>query len=372
MKRKEILLIRNVDPDAYGGGEVYQLQLAKELKEYNISPIIVTSSKKLLVEAEKHNVSAIEAPYNKRQNWSGKKIILMPLYWRWQRRLRKWYKQLFLEHTGATIDVQSRDDWIAATVAAKRLQLKVIWTDHADFRNWVLNNVDIWYKNFIAKKVLKCAKYAYKIIFVSNYDYSYFRSLKSTKHIENTTVLYNGVKDAFKKMPAAKQKLYYIGRIEASKGINELLEAFVRVKKRFKNITLDLYGDDSKFRQPTKIDGVTFHGQVDDNINAVSDYDIFVLPSYMEGLSLSMLEASMMGKAIIATGVGGTPEVIKNGKNGILIRPKNVDELEQAILKLVTNQKLCKEYGTAARQIYQEKFDLKKIIKDQFLPLLDD
>ena len=63
-----ILMIRNTHPDNFGGGEIYQLTLANELKKNNITPGIVSSSTKLLSEAKRQKIKSIRAPYLKQQN----------------------------------------------------------------------------------------------------------------------------------------------------------------------------------------------------------------------------------------------------------------------------------------------------------------
>jgi glycosyltransferase involved in cell wall biosynthesis len=371
MKNKEVLLIRNNYPDSFGGGEIYQLQIAEELRLNGIKPIIITSCKKLLTEAKKNGFEAIGAPYNKRQNWSGKKIALLPAYWVWQKRLTKWYLRIFKEHSDASINIQSRDDWIAATKAAKRLGMRIVWTDHADFRNWVLQNVDVWYKNSIGKKILRCAKDVSKIIFISQYDYNYFKKLKSTANLNNCTVIKNGVIDKYKKTTSSKtgHKICFIGRLEPAKGAPELIDAFVEVRKEIPDAELELYGEGSLYKQK-KIDGVRYNGYVEDIYSALENADIFVLPSHMEGLSLSLIEAAMMGKAIIATKVGGTPEIIQDRQNGILVEPGDVDGLTSALSTLLCDKKIRDKYGANARKTYLEHFELKKnsakLIKELF------
>ena len=75
---RSVFLVRNVGPDNFGGGEIYQLKLARELKEHGFVPIIITNSKQLLREAKKENYKALVPPYCKRQNWSGWRNVLLP------------------------------------------------------------------------------------------------------------------------------------------------------------------------------------------------------------------------------------------------------------------------------------------------------
>ena len=145
---KVVFLVRNVSPEKYGGGETYQLMLAEGLRGHGFKPYIVTSSLGLLREARKNGLDAIRAPYINQQNWSGWRNILFPIYCIKILKLRKWYKQVFEEYKPSTVNIQSRDDWVAATKMAKKKHIQVLWTDHLDFRSWVLTNVNVKYKKW--------------------------------------------------------------------------------------------------------------------------------------------------------------------------------------------------------------------------------
>ena len=162
-----IFLIRNVAMDNYGGGEIYQVKLAEALKKYGFNPIIITNSKELIKNAKRGKIKYLVPPYMKNQNWSGWRNILLPIYCVYQLKLKRWYKKIFKEYKPVAVNIQSRDEWIAATLAAKESEVRVLWTDHADFRNWVLWNVNNRLKNAIGKKIIKMSQYAEKVIFVS-------------------------------------------------------------------------------------------------------------------------------------------------------------------------------------------------------------
>jgi len=89
--------------------------------------------------------------------------------------------------------------------------------------------------------------------------------------------------------------------------------------------------------------------------------DIVVIPSLMEAVSLSALEAMACGKVVIGTNVGGLPQIIKNGKTGILVPPANEKALANAIYKLLNNTELCNEIGKKARKLVQERYSWKQV-----------
>ena len=210
MREKTVFLVRNVAEDKFGGGEIYQLFLARELKRNGFSPIILTNSRQLLAEAKKEDIETLRPPYIGRQDWSGWRNVLLPIYGVKQLKLKKWYKAVFKEYKPTVVNIQSRDEWIAATMAAKELGIKILWTDHADFKNWVLWNVNSRLKNAIGKKIIKMSKYAEKVIFVSKNIESETRAMIAPKVLANSIIIRNGVNDSFDKYKNIKEvkKLY--------------------------------------------------------------------------------------------------------------------------------------------------------------------
>ena len=75
--------------------------------------------------------------------------------------------------------------------------IRVLWTDHMDFRSWVLTNVNVWYKNWIGKWVLKCAKKADKIVMISDFERKRFEKIVSSGEYDNVVTIKNGVDDKY-------------------------------------------------------------------------------------------------------------------------------------------------------------------------------
>lgn len=127
----------------------------------------------------------------------------------------------------------------------------------------------------------------------------------------------------------------YTGRIEEAKGIFYLLEAFKKLNTLFKNTELVLVGTGKHLEQVKQVvtemqleDVVKVMGYYNGEISEVlATMDLFVFPSIWEGLPYSVLEAMAQSKIVIATNVGGIPEVIKNGVNGFLVPPKSSEAL---------------------------------------------
>ena len=102
--------------------------------------------------------------------------------------------------------------------------------------------------------------------------------------------------------------------------------------------------------------GFLNHGQLLDFLN---ELDIFAMPSISHGESFGVaaIEAGATGLPVVATRVGGVPEVIKDEKTGILVEPRQIDSLFQALLKLSSNYELRHSMGKAARKFIEENYD---------------
>jgi len=92
--------------------------------------------------------------------------------------------------------------------------------------------------------------------------------------------------------------------------------------------------------------------------------DIFVLPSLREGLPLAILEAMACGKPVIATNVGGIPEVLKDGENGILVSPKDPEALYRAMNELLDNRKKREKMGRKGKRVCDESFRAKIMVEN--------
>jgi glycosyltransferase involved in cell wall biosynthesis len=93
-------------------------------------------------------------------------------------------------------------------------------------------------------------------------------------------------------------------------------------------------------------------------------FDLFILPSQWEGISLALLEAMAAGLPVVATSVGGTPEVVTNGETGLLVPPSDPQALADAIQKLIENPSLSREIGQAGKRHCQQNYDIDRIVKE--------
>lgn len=160
--------------------------------------------------------------------------------------------------------------------------------------------------------------------------------------------------------------LTYMGYIEQRKGVFDLIEAF-KLCDRAENIVLNICGtgDDEELSKLIKINGlkdrVICHGWVnsEQKDRIYRSTAIFILPSYFEALPMVLLEAMAYGIPVISTPVGGIPELIEDGVDGLLIQPGDTGTLTKTINRLLSDKDLCLKMSNAAYQKIKQGYTMK-------------
>ena len=131
-----------------------------------------------------------------------------------------------------------------------------------------------------------------------------------------------------------------VGRLAITKGQSYLIDAFAQVRKKITHARLVIIGDGPLFRDLEKKAAdlgvspwILFTGYRNDVLELLRAFDIFVLPSLAEGLSIALLEAMASGLPVIASNVGGIPEVFGNCDCGKLVHPKDINALASAMVE---------------------------------------
>ena len=169
------------------------------------------------------------------------------------------------------------------------------------------------------------------------------------------------------KLPIDFKIIGIVGRLVKEKGYLDLFKAFKKVIEVFPNITLLVVGQlepekSDKFKPAIVKDygvekNVIFLGERTDANELYALMDVFVLPSYREGLGISIIEASAMERPIVATDIRGCREAVDNNKTGILVPVKDSDKLAQAIIYLLRNPDIAREMGKQGREKALKEFD---------------
>lgn len=160
-----------------------------------------------------------------------------------------------------------------------------------------------------------------------------------------------------------------IARLSSVKGQNYLIEAMKKVAERFSDVQLLFVGDgkikEDLVKQAADLGlnkNIIFIPSIQDTSSVLALMDIFVMCSIQEGLGLSIMEAQAMGIPVIATNVGGIPELVENNKTGILVPPQDSASIARAIISLLENKQLAKQLGVNAQKNIQENFTLDKMV----------
>jgi len=143
-----------------------------------------------------------------------------------------------------------------------------------------------------------------------------------------------------------------VANIRDMKGHIDIINAIPNIIKRNRNVKFFFAGEDmsngevEKYAKAKNVsEYVIFAGYCHNIVEILSLFDIFILPSLWEGLPNSIIEAMAIGLPIIASDVGGVSELIKDGENGILIKPKSPQQIASSIIYLIENPNIAEQMG---------------------------
>lgn len=202
---------------------------------------------------------------------------------------------------------------------------------------------------------------------------------------ENIQVLLSGIAPKDGKHPfPSKEKLAILKKVKGlpvigtvanlfpRKGLEYLVEAIGHLKKSFPHIFLVIVGTgDGEYERQlrTQVEHldltqhVLFAGFQDHPEFFISKFDVFVLPSVLEGFGIVLLEAMALGKPIVASKVGGIPEIVQHEKTGLLVKPADVEELCHGLLTLWQNPDTCRQMGEEGKKRVAESFSLTRMME---------
>jgi len=205
---------------------------------------------------------------------------------------------------------------------------------------------------------------------------------KSKISAEKISVIYNGVNiksqdNSYEQNPKMPFKienkdriLMTVGRLHKQKGHCYLIQAVSKVRKEFPKVKLLLTGEGEEENNLKKLvksldltNEVIFAGLSSDIEGILPMAELFILPSLWEGFPNALLEAMAAGKPVVATKVGGIPEIVVHGETGILIPPRDTDALAIAIIDLLQNRLKEKDMGEAGRIRAAKRFSIYKMIE---------
>ncbi len=268
------------------------------------------------------------------------------------------------------------------TIASKFCSIPIVVNSITGLGPLFINN------SLKIRLIILFLKPIYKFVFNSSNSYTIFQNTSDQKFFLDFRIINNLKKsfliegsgvdtELFKPFKDINSgfnkplKLLFPSRLIREKGIIEVLDAHKRLLEKGENIQLLIAGEIDKGNISTLLNeqknslktnnNIKILGHRSDMKDIYSQSDIVILPSWREGLSKSLIEAGSMEKPIITCDVPGCREIIQHGINGILVPLKNAKALELAIIFLIRNQNIAKQYGRKIRLKVKEKFDIRII-----------
>jgi glycosyltransferase involved in cell wall biosynthesis len=176
-----------------------------------------------------------------------------------------------------------------------------------------------------------------------------------------------------------------VGRLVRTKGLEFFLEAASAVASRFPSVRFLVVGEanvepayrrelEERAKSLNLMGRLLFIGQRNDVPQIMREIDVSVLPSLSESFSNSLLESMANGLPVVATKVGGNPEVVTDGENGILVAPRDAGALSGAMIRLLESPDLARRFGAAAREKVVKEYSLDCLLRrteDLYISLLD-
>ena len=198
---------------------------------------------------------------------------------------------------------------------------------------------------------------------------------------DNIKIIYNGInwndwqtlpdKNIFRKQyPDISDKfVLFAGRLATNKGLSDLISAMDLVNQR--SVDLVITGADmglgKQLEKEALEKGVRMHrlGHIDDETyrSVLAAAEMLVLPSEYEAFGIVLLEAAAAETAVIGTNVGGIPEAMSPGNNGLIVEYSDVDNLSKSIATLLDDSKMCNEMGKAGR-LWAKNFSWDSILRE--------
>lgn len=268
--------------------------------------------------------------------------------------------------------------WFYGVIAAKITRKTIIVTNHGLEQKKKL-------KISIRSKILSL--FTMKVVVVSNELKEYSNKIEKI-NIKKIRIILNGVQiEKYQniRINIAKKKgelgldlndliIGTISNVTPVKNHQFLIKSMPKLLKKIPNAKLVIVGYLGMTSLVEKLkslcnrleieDKVFFLGSRRDTPELIPIFNIFVNSSLTEGISLTLLEAMAAGKPIVATNVGGTPEIVINGKTGILVSCNNTDQLTNALIKILTDKEKAYIMGKEGLRRVQKLFRLRRMVYD--------
>ncbi|MDD5040193.1 MAG: glycosyltransferase family 4 protein [Patescibacteria group bacterium] len=369
---QRILICKFPYSSLFGGGEQHTIQLVQGLEQKGFEFFLASSCRVLLYEFRKRKWHA--------QRWwagpepvsrgtlvlwpftalfAGVSIVCMLVYYRIVRRVTILY-------------CLSLTEKILATVPARMLGMKVLWIEHVTFDRWLTQNpLRYWYR-LVSRLVT--------VVAVSN---AVKQQLLDEIHVpaRALTVIYSGI-DCTKFVmrdrrweQAARFNIGCVARLEKEKGLEFLIQAVKIIREFVPYVRLIIVGEGSERRKLVWLaerlglnEAVQWVGRQREIEKWYGYFDAYCLPSVIrESFGITILEAMASGVPVVASRIGGIPEIVTHGVTGLLAEPGSSQSLADQLMSLYNDRLAAKDMSVAARRGVEERFNVDRMIRDFYL-----
>lgn len=362
-----------------GGAERLLLRLMEGLPRDSVEPLLICAEEGPFPQAAREQgipTSVVSLPRLHSVSWVlRQRKILNPLAVTWNGvvvMVAAWRLRRHLRHKAVDL-IQTNSDvaHVYGGLATRLLRVPCVWYFHTTVESKRLLGLTAWVWRALAARLG---------VWVVGISQAVLDSLSIGKR---TRLIYagqpalddSGVTDGDLRaqlgLPEDAPLVGYIGRIDYSKGVDVLVRAAQRVVRQEAGVHFVVSGetmfDPGYYKQLVHM---VERLQLDDNWHwlepveqaapTLRQLSVVAAPSRREGLGLVLLEAGMAGRAVVASRIGGIPEVVLDGKTGILVTSEDADELASAILNVVSDTHRTERMGQQARRRVADVFGLRR------------
>lgn len=357
----KIRILQTIRQGMVGGGETHVFDLAMGIDRNKFEPVVLSFTEGAMIE---------------KLNKEGVDVSVIPTTIPFDIRVSKKIERLIIDKN---IDLVHAHGTRAASnmlFPAHRLNIPMVYTVHGwsfnDNQNRLVKYLRIATESYITNKVNNTICVSRTNLQTGQSHIKGFRGSVINNGISFDKFDYSIVNDQETRPFMRKPEEIWIGfiaRMTFQKNPLGLLKAFQLAYKKNKNLRLLMVGEGEltenvkeiiqQFGLKEVIKWLPFQDNIPQVLSAI---DIYCLPSRWEGLSIGLLEAMAMRKAIIATNVDGTKELINNNENGFLVEKDDIENLSKALLELAGNSAKMKVFGDNAHKTVNEHFSLKAMV----------
>lgn len=231
-------------------------------------------------------------------------------------------------------------------------------------------------RKFVCHGYRKAFKHSKKVFFLNSDDQADFIRRRLVKDGQCEMIHGIGVDlERFTYEPIEnKQTFLMIARLLPTKGVMEYCEAAKTVKEKYPKATFNLLGPEGTIKaedlkEYTESGIINYLGATTDVRPFIKECSVYVLPSYREGFSVSVMEAQAVGRAVITGDTNGTRDAIDEGNNGFLVPIKDSQALAQKMIYFLENQDKIDIMGQNARKYSEEMFD-QRVINEKICKII--